>query len=148
MVTHSSIPPWRIPWTEEPSGLSPWGNIESDTTEWLSTHILGLGFPSYFVLSVCMIGGLWTLLVLYSGFVVSELRVWVLWDVYCCSVAQLCLTIWDPMNYSTPGFPVPHHLLELAQTHVLWVSDAIQPSCPLSVPSSPAFNLSQHQGIF
>jgi len=148
MVTHSSIPPWRIPWTEEPSGLSPWGNIELDTTEWLSTHILGLGFPSYFVFSVCMIGGLWTLLVLYSGFVVSELRVWVLWDVYCCSVAQLCLTIWDPMNYSTPGFPVPHHLLELAQTHVLWVSDAIQPSCPLSVPSSPAFNLSQHQGLF
>ena len=75
MVTHSSIPPWRIPWTEEPRGLSPWGNIESDTTERLSTHILGLGFPSYLVLSVCMIGGLWTLRVLYSGFVVSELRV-------------------------------------------------------------------------
>ena len=148
MVTHSSIPPWRIPWTEEPRGLSPWGNIESDTTERLSTHILGLGFPSYLVLSVCMIGGLWTLRVLYSGFVVSELRVWVLWDVCCCSVAQLCLTICDPMNYSMPGFPVPHHLPELAQTHVLWVSDAIQPSCPLSVPSSPAFNLSKHQGLF
>ena len=46
-----------------------------------------------------------------------------------------------------PGFPVLHHLLELAQIHVLWVSDAIQPSHPLSSPSSPVFSLSQHQGL-
>ena len=59
-----------------------------------------------------------------------------------CSVTQLCLTLWDPMDCSTPGFPVLHHIPELAQTHVLWVSDAIQPSCPLSSPSPPAFNLS------
>ena len=63
------------------------------------------------------------------------------------SVAQLCLTLCDPMNCSTPGFPVYHQLLELACTHVHWVSDAIQPSHPLS-SSSPAFNLSQHQGLF
>ena len=61
----------------------------------------------------------------------------------CYSVAQLCPTLCDPMDSSTPGFPVLHHLPELAQTHVHWVSDAIQPSCPLSSPS-PAFNLSQH----
>ena len=54
----------------------------------------------------------------------------------------------DPMHCSTPGFPVHHQLLELAQTHVLRVSDAIQPSHPLSPPSPPAFNLSQHQGLF
>ena len=51
------------------------------------------------------------------------------------------------MDCSTPGFPVPHHLLELAQTHVHWFGDAIQPSHPLSPPSPPAFNLSQHQGL-
>ena len=52
------------------------------------------------------------------------------------------------MDCSTPGFPVLHHLLELSQTHVHRVSDAIQPSHPLLSPSPPAFNLSQHQGLF
>ena len=52
------------------------------------------------------------------------------------------------MDCSTPGFPVLHHLPELAQTYVHWVGDAIQPSHPLSSPSPPAFNLSQHQGLF
>ena len=65
------------------------------------------------------------------------------------SVAQLCLTLCNPMDCSTPGFPVLHQLLfELAQTHVHRVGDAIQPSHSLSSPSSPAFNLSQHQGLF
>ena len=62
----------------------------------------------------------------------------------CCSVAQLCPALFDPMDCRTPGFPVLHHLLEFAQTQV---SDAIQPSHPLSSPSS-AFYLSQHQGFF
>ena len=52
------------------------------------------------------------------------------------------------MDCSTSGFPLYHQLLEIAQTHVHWVSDTIQPSHPLSSPSSPAFNLSQHQGLF
>ena len=64
------------------------------------------------------------------------------------SVAQTCLTLCDPMDCSTPGFPVHHQLLKLTQTHVHWVSDAIQLSYPLSSPSPPAFNLSQHQGLF
>ena len=63
----------------------------------------------------------------------------------CCSVTQLCPTLCNPMNCSTPGFPVLHHLPELAQIHVHWVGDAIQPSRSLSSPS-PAFNPSQHQG--
>ena len=66
---------------------------------------------------------------------------------YHFSVAQSCLTLSDPMDCSTPGSSVYHHLLELAQTHVHRVSDAIQPSHPLSSPS-PAFNLSHHQGFF
>ena len=63
------------------------------------------------------------------------------------SITQTCPTLWDPMDYSTPGFPVHHQLPGLAQTHVHWVSDAIQPSFPWSSPSLPAFNLSQHQGL-
>ena len=65
----------------------------------------------------------------------------------CCSVAQSCPTLCDLMECSMPGFPVLHHLLELAQTHVRWVSDALQPSHPLSSPCSPAFSLSQHQSF-
>ena len=65
----------------------------------------------------------------------------------CCSVAQSRPTLCNPMDCSMPGFPIHHQLLELTQTHVHWVSDAIQPSHPLS-PPSPAFNLSQHQGVF
>ena len=64
------------------------------------------------------------------------------------SVSQSCLTLCGPMNRSTPGLPVHHHLLESTQTHVHRVNDAIQPSHPLSSPSPPALNLSQHQGLF
>ena len=64
------------------------------------------------------------------------------------SLTQLFPTLCDPMDFSTPGIPVYHQLLEFTQTHVLWVSDAIQPSHPLSSPSPPALNLSQHQGLF
>ena len=64
------------------------------------------------------------------------------------SVAQSCPTLCDPMNRSTPALPVHHQIPESTQTHVHWVSDAIQPSHPLSSPSPPAFNLSQHQGLF
>ena len=65
----------------------------------------------------------------------------------CCSVAQSCLTLCNPMDCSIPGFPVLYHLLKLAQTHVHWVGDAIQPTHLLSFPFLPAFNLSQHQGF-
>ena len=64
------------------------------------------------------------------------------------SVAQLCPTLCDPMDCSTPGLPVHHQLPESTQTHVYWVGDAIQPSHPLLSPSPLALNLSQHQGLF
>ena len=64
------------------------------------------------------------------------------------SVAQSCLTFCDSMGCRTPGLPLQHQLPELTQTHVHWVSDAIQPSHPLLSPSPPTFNLSQHQGLF
>ena len=66
----------------------------------------------------------------------------------CCSVAKSCLTLRDPMDCSTTGFPVPYHLLEFAQVHIHYIGDAIQPSHPLSSPSPTAFNLIQHQGFF
>ena len=86
----------------------------------------------------------------------SRIVYYIYWDSYyfCCSsfiqlssVAQSCPTLCDPMNCSTPGLPVHHQLPKLAQTHVHRVGDAIQPSHPLS-PASPAFNISQHQGLF
>ena len=74
----------------------------------------------------------------------TELKLWGLsqWNL-CCLITKSCLILCDPMGCSTPGFPVLHYLPEFAQTHVYWVSDAIQPSQPLSSPSLPALNLSQ-----
>ena len=66
----------------------------------------------------------------------------------CSSLTPSCLTPCDPMECSTPGLPVHHQLPELTHIHVHWVSDAIQPSHPLLSLSPPAFNLSQHQGLF
>ena len=77
--------------------------------------------------------------------------VWLSYDfsrVQYSSVVQSCLTLCDPMDCSTPGLPVHRQLLEFIQTHVHWVGNAIQPSHPLSSPSPPALNLSQHQGLF
>ena len=83
---------------------------------------------------------------------------WLLWLIFHCFVVQplsgvqFFVTPWRYIYIyiyiSTPGFPVLHYLPDFAQIHVLWVSDAIQPSHPLSSPSPPAFNLSQHQGHF
>ena len=67
---------------------------------------------------------------------------------YINSVTQSCLTLWDTMDCSTPGLLVHHQLLKRAQTHVHQVGDAIQPSHLLSSPSPPAFNPSQHLGLF
>ena len=75
--------------------------------------------------------------------------------IYKCSIClcilwfkESCSIIFDPMDCSTPDFPVLHYLPEFAQTHVHWISDAIQPSHPLLPSSLPALNLSQHQGLF
>ena len=64
------------------------------------------------------------------------------------SVTQSCSTLCDTLDCSMPGLPVHRQLPEFTQTHIHWVSDAIQPSHPLSSPSPPAFNLSQHQALF
>ena len=79
---------------------------------------------------------------------ISVFRMCIFTSVQFSSVAQSCPTLCDPMNCSTPGLPVHYQLPEFTQTHVHWVSDAIQPSHPLSSPSPPAPNPSQHQGLF
>ena len=87
----------------------------------------------------------------YSGLVSSRINCFDLLTVqfsYFSSVTQLCSTLCDPVNCSQPDLLVHHQLPELAQTYVHRVGDAIQPSHPLSSPSPPAFNLSQHQGLF
>ena len=76
--------------------------------------------------------------------ITSVLMSWVQFS----SATQSCPTLCNPMDCSTPGLPVHHQLPELAQTLVHWLGDAIQPSHPLSSPSPPALNLSQHQGLF
>ena len=75
----------------------------------------------------------------YSRFTLSEIQF--------TSVTQSCLTLCDSMDRSMPGLPDHHQLPEFTQTHVHWVSDAIQPSHPLSSPSPPIFNFSQVQGL-
>ena len=94
MATHSSVLAWRIPGTEEPSGLPSMGSPRVCMTE--QQNITW----RFKCLCCCC----------------------------CCSVAHLCLTLCNPLDCSMPGFPVLHHLLEFAQTHIHGVDDAIQPS--------------------
>ena len=84
----------------------------------------------------------------FPKFVVIYTQLVVISSVQFSSVAQLCPTLCDPMNHSTTGLPVHHHLPEFTQTHVHQVCDAIQPSHPRSSPSPPAPNPSQHQTLF
>ena len=85
----------------------------------------------------------------------GEEKAWLSWlplglntTVQFSSVIQSCPTLCNPMDCSTPGLPVHHQLLEFTQTHAHWVGEAIRPSHPASSPSPPAFNPSQHQGLF
>ena len=80
---------------------------------------------------------------------VSCIGRWILYySVQFSPITQSCLTLCEPVDCSMPGLPVHHQFLEFTQTRVHWVSDAIQPSQPLSSPSPPAFKLPQHQGVF
>ena len=91
---------------------------------------------------------LWVTAQLQVQVLVTKLKTLYHHSVQFSSVAQSCPTLCDPMNCSTPGLPVYHQLPEFTQTHVHRVGDAIQPSHPLSSPSPPAPNPSQHQGLF
>ena len=125
-------------------GYSPWGprvrhTWATDTFTWLNifiyTHI-HMCTHTHTYLTLMLI--LMLLLYLVIRWRSDQIR----------SVAQSCPTLCDPVNRNTPGLPVHHQLPEFTQTHVHWVSHAIQPSHPLSSPSPPAPNPSQHQSLF
>ena len=99
-----------------------------------------LGWSSHFIFSCT-----------WAGIYISSsltLKFWTQSEFKFSSVTHSCLTLCEPMDWSTPGSPVHHQLPGLTQTHVHWVGDAIQSSHPLSFTFPPAFNLSQHQGLF
>ena len=172
MAIHSSFLTWEIPWTEEPGGLQSMGSQRAGHT-WVTerTEDLALRWPA--LLEETMAGGAglaswdsrsWKQArsgsLEWARGVIKTKPVQLCWglgllslqlvplETQFSSVAPSCLTLCDPMDPSTPGFPVHYQLLEFTQTHVLRISDAIQPSHPLSSPSPPGFNLSQHQGLF
>ena len=105
---------------------------------------LWVDFPYWYTLILFFFYLLW----IYVGFCLVVIMHAKSLSVQFSSVTQSCPTLCDPMNRSTPGLPVHHHLPEFTQTHVHRVSDAIQPSHPLSSPSPPAPNPSQHQSLF
>ena len=118
MATHSSILAWEIPWTEETGG-----HEIAENQTWLRMYPCGLLVPRPGIQPMSS-----ALKVQFSHSVVSDSL--------------------QPHEPHMPGVSVHHQLLEFTQTHVHWVSDAIQPSHPLSSPSLPTFHLSQHQGLF
>ena len=108
MAAHSSVLAWRIPGTVEPGGLLSMESTQSRTRlKRLSSSSSSSNVP------VCPL---------------------FLLQAYCCSVPKSCMTLWDPMDCSTPGFPVPYYLLEFAQTRVLWFSGQILGLCQLEEP--------------
>ena len=119
------------------SGSSVRGVLQARTLEWVAIPFSrGSFWPRDQTWLSCIAGRFFTIWATREAWWYSKF-----------SSAQSCPTLWDPMDCSTPGLPVHHQLLEFSQTHVHWVGDAIQPSHPLLSPS-PAFNLSQHQGLF
>ena len=147
-ASHSSILAWRISWTQKPGGLQ---STRSQSQTWLSDFHF---FFTFFKVRKATTNAdllpqlvhryeqvtLEILLFRFKG--ISKVKI------CCCSVIQSCLTLCNPMDCSTPDFPVLSYLPEFAQTHVHWVSDIIKLSQSLSPHSPLALNLSQHQGLF
>ena len=154
--------PWRREWQPTPVFLpeSPWGFRESDITEWLihiHDHWLKWLIETIHFVFLCYLKEeiskreervkKKTLTFLWGRSLIPVV-ICIFFGQGYCSVTQLRPTPCDPMDCSPPGFLALHCLWEVAQARVHWVSDAIQPSHPLSSPSPPALNLSQHQGLF
>ena len=130
-------------------GCSPWGRTESDTTE-ATWQQLGSSsdVSKKWLPAVCPSKSGPCFLHLPIPRAQTKTGVQQVLSQSVSSVAQLCLTLCDPVDCSTPGLPAHHQIPESTQTHVHRVGDAIQPSHPLSSPSPPTFNLFQHQGLF
>ena len=168
MASHSSTLAWKILWMEEPGRLQSMGSLRVGydwmtslslftfmhwRRKWQPTPVFSPGeSQGRGSLVGChlwgrRVGHNWSDLAAAAvmlGFAIQQHES----VICCCSVAKSCLTLCDTMDCSTPGFSVLHYLQEFAQIHVHWVDDNIQSSHPLPPPSSFAFDLSQHQGLF
>ena len=151
IATHSNILAWRILWTEEPGGLQSIVSrrVRHDWSILAHTNTWGWGKP--------MQNNAWRKIIAFEGMAKCSANIFPWTSVFLAllftfqfsSVQSLSrVRLCDPMNHSMPGLPVHHQLPESTQTHVHRVSDAIQPSHPLSSPSPPAPNPSQHQSLF
>ena len=175
MAPHSSTLAWKIPWTEEPGRLQSMGSLRV-RHNWVTSLSLFTFMhwgrkwqpTSVFLPGESRDRGAWWAAVYgvaqsrtglkrlsssssdiqlnfctYTVQIISHINVYLVQF-----STQSCPTLCKPMDSSTLGLPVHHQLPEFTQTHVHWVSDATQPSHPLSSPSPPAFNVSQHHGLF
>ena len=145
MATQSSILAWKIPLAVEPAGLQ---FIELDTTESLPQHTQQRERQNDIHHSIMAVWNQELLMPITRKTAEKILYGKVYKDISVSSVAQLCPTLCDPMECSTPDSPVHHQLLEFRQTYVHWLGDCIQLSHSVSSPSLPVFSLSQHQGVF
>ena len=138
---------WQWPLISTPQ-LPDMGNVAAEETKLciICTYKVHIMPPWTMLLSCVAFSSSWYLTEILEGHSTSSSFHVFLNSVH--SFTQSCLTLYDHMDCSTPGLPVHHQLPEFTQTHVHWVGDAIQPSPPLLSPSPPAFNLSQHQGLF
>ena len=118
-------------------GSSFQGTLQSRILKWVAISFSRVFSQARELTQVsCIAGRFFTIWATWEAYIYIYIYIYIYTDIYsCCSVAQLCLPLCDIIHCSMPGFPVHHHLLELAWTHVHWVSDAIQPSPPLSSPS-------------
>ena len=139
MLVAQSCPTLCDPMDSSPPGSSVHGILQARILEWVAIPFFRKSSqPSDLTQAFCTAGRFFTIWATREA----------LSSVQFSSVAQLCPTLCDPMNCSTPGIPVHHQLPEFIQIHVHQVSDAIQPSHPLSSPSPPALNPSQNQSLF
>ena len=151
MAPHSSTLAWKILWTEESGRLQSMGSLRVGH-DWMTSlslftfmHWRSKRQPTLVFLPGESQGrGSLVSCCLWGRYDIEHLFMYLFSSVHLLSRVQLC----NPMNWSMPGFPIHHQLPEPAQTHVHQIGDAIQPFHPLSAPSPPAFNLSQHQGLF
>ena len=147
--TVTERPPWKSPPGCSWGGLPGW-QTHHQLSSTLSVLYLHLAAVYLAVCSSSRISksGLLTIFLILQLLSYTETPMDGSGPVQFSSVAQSCPTLCDPMNRSTPGLPVHHHLPEFTQTHIHRVRDAIQPSHPWSSPSPPAPNPSQHQSLF
>ena len=163
MATHSNILARKILWTEEPDGLQSIGSqrVRHDCSNLLvckfmkSYHLKATEIVTDFEIDFGLVllcfyihSSSWQFLIVGGTLKWMKMHFYLIYvSVQFSSVTQSCPTLCNPMNCSMPGLPVHHQLPEFTQTHIHRVSDAIQPSHPLSSPSPPAPNPSQHQSL-